>query len=524
MNFSAADIFRVLNSRQKANAFYDSLPALFPTPEGLGAVRAELNRRDLFYLLTRTLHRPDANNEWCFARCREVQADAYGFLDLWSREHYKSTIITFAHSIQEHLNDPETTTGIFSHTRGIAKAFLRQIMREYETNDELKTLHLDVLYADPRRQAPKWSEDDGIVCRRSGNPKEATFEAWGLTDGQPTGRHFKRLKYDDVVTLESVNTPDQIQKSITAWETSLNLGAAGGTAQYIGTRYHFSDAYKTIQDRGIRPRVRLATQEPRLWDDAILAEKREKMGPFTFSCQILQNPLADSVMGFKEEWLRYYDPQMLAQYHGEEWWRSMNLYLLCDPANAKKKYSDYTVFMLIGLATDGNKYLVSGLRSRLNLAERTRWLFWFHRRFRPLLVGYEQYGLQADIEHMREKMGQELYHFDILPLGGTMNKTDRIRRMVPDFDAGKIYLPGRLPFPDHEGKIQDLTALFKDEYLSFPVVTHDDSLDCFARIYDEALGAHVPMPHPDGLPGRPVADGGGSILKTNSDWEPESFR
>ncbi len=523
MQFSAAELCQVLNTRAKANAFYDSLAQVWQGA-ALDAVRSELNRKDLFYLLTRTLTCPPrANCEWVFVRCREVQADPYGWLDIWSREHFKSTIITFAQTIQEILVDPEVTVGIFSHTRGIAKAFLRQIMREMENNEELRRLHPDALWQDPRREAPKWSEDDGIICRRRTNPKEATVEAWGLVDGQPTGRHFKRRKYDDVVTRESVQTPEQIQKVNEAWELSLNLGTEGGTEQYIGTRYHFNDTYRLMQERGYRLRVRLATDEPRLWDEATIADKREKMGPYTFACQILQNPVADSVMGFKKEWVRYYDPQMFIAHRGPEWWRALNLYLLVDPANSKKKYSDYTIFWLWGLGPDMNKYLVSGLRSRLNLAERTRWLFWFHKRYRPLAVGYETYGLQADIEHVQGEMGRALYHFDIIPLGGSMAKSDRIRRLVPDFSGGHIYLPGRLPYPDHEGKVQDLTYQFvNDELLAFPVVQHDDMLDAASRIYDEAMGAQYPAVVDS--QGKPLAEGGGFNTYTNNEWRPESWR
>ena len=93
----------------------------------------------------------------------------------------------------------------------------------------------------PHRDAPKWSEDDGIVLKRAGNPKESTIEAWGLVDGQPTSKHYRLMVYDDVVTKDSVTTPDMIRKVTEAWEASLNLSVEDGAVRYIGTRWHFAD-------------------------------------------------------------------------------------------------------------------------------------------------------------------------------------------------------------------------------------------------------------------------------------------
>jgi hypothetical protein len=121
---------------------------------------------DLYYLLVRVCKRVDMLNEFAFARCREVEAAPNGYVDLWAREHFKSSIITFGLTIQDILKDPEITFGLFSHTRPIAKAFLRQIMRELEENKTLKAAFPDVLWEDVR-QAPKWSEDDGIIVKRS---------------------------------------------------------------------------------------------------------------------------------------------------------------------------------------------------------------------------------------------------------------------------------------------------------------------------------------------------------------------
>jgi hypothetical protein len=272
-----------------------------------------LGRTDLYFLLRYLLRATYADNDWVFQRCREVQANPNGYLDLWAREHFKSTIITYALTIQDVLNDPEITVGIFSHTRPIAKGFLRQIMREFEHNEDLKQLYDDVLWANPRKEAPKWSEDDGIIVRRKSNPREATVEASGLVDGQPTSKHYKLAVYDDTVTRESVTTPDMIRKVTEAWELSLNLHSEGGQSRYIGTRYHFNDSYATMMQRGsVKPRIYPATENgrvegvPVLLTPERLAEKRRDMGPYTFGCQMLQDPKADETQGFKEEWLKYY--------------------------------------------------------------------------------------------------------------------------------------------------------------------------------------------------------------------------
>ena len=454
-----------------------------------------LCRTDLFYLLVIALKRKDANRDWLYARCREVEASPDGHLDLWARDHYKSTVITFAKTIQDILLDPDATFGIFSHTRPSAKGFLEQIKREFEGNEFLKGLFPDVLYQKPQVESPKWSLDAGIIVKRKSNPKEATVEAWGLVDGQPTGKHFSHQIYDDVVTLESVSTPDQIKKTTAAWEMSLNLGSGERTRRrYIGTRYHINDTYREMIARGSAiPRVHKATDNGKsppegkavFLSDKLIMDKRRDMGPYTFSCQMLQDPVADKSMGFKEEWLRYFE-----ELGDTSKW---NKYILVDPANSKKTSADYTVMEVIGLAPDGNYYLIDALRDRLNLTQRTNKLFELHRIHTPRAVGYERYGMQSDIEHIQGEMERRNYRFEIKEVGGSLAKEDRIRRLIPIYEQGKFYSPKRLTFVDCEGTTRDYVQTFNsDEYLAFPVCVHDDMLDCRARILDPALGAEFP--------------------------------
>lgn len=473
-----------------------------------------LCREDLFFLLTVGCKRKDIDRDWLYERCREVESSPDGHLDLWAREHYKSTVITYGMSIKDILNNPDVTIGIFSHTRPIAKAFLNQIKTELEGNTFLQDLFPDILYKAPKSEAPRWSLDSGIVVKRKTNPKESTVEAWGLVDGQPTSKHFSLLIYDDVVTKESVSTPEQIKKTTDALSLSYNLGAHGGQRRFIGTRYHANDTYRTIMDRGtVTPRIKPATVDGTMegaavfLDDDTLREKRRDMGPYIYGAQMLQDPVADKAMGFKEEWLKHYGKLQSTK----DW----NKYLLVDPASEKKKSSDYTVMAVIALAPDSNYYLIDAIRDRLNLTERAKKLFMLHRKHKPNGVGYEKYGLQADIEHMEYVMEQENYRFNITELGGPTPKPDRIKRLIPIFEQKRFWLPRQLHFVNYEGEAKDFVQLFiEDEYKSFPVSVHDDMLDCLSRILDSDINAKFP----DGSLEELTADNIGVVYDTSNSW------
>lgn len=740
--------------REQAIAAYGRIlqAAADKGPVFLHEARRQLAKADLFFLLVFVLRRRDLNRDWLFDRCREVQAQPDDHLDLWARGHYKSTIVTFGLTIFEIIRDPEITIGIFSDTNKVAKAFLRQIKTELEINADLKALFPDVLWAEPRKQAPKWSEDDGITVKRRANPKEATVEAYGLLDGQPTGRHFRLRVYDDVVTVETVGTTEQIEKVTERLALSDNLGSENGRKRYIGTHYHAADSYVKLLATGtVRPRIYPATDdgtetgEPVLLSRDELAKKRRSMGPYVFACfpagtpilmadwterdisqirpgdqvvgwvmdpgkkarlvqttvqavrrreaetiratmasgrivectpdhlwytgrrpggthktylplgfdkaavkglisvydraaiatphnqraaaylggifdgegtvsgaalhiaqcertnpavcnrirsalseldfdwhecrptsrpqhvdfvirggrasrlrflrwcqpakapaivrsmfehgtrdfgkslrddlktvhdtgsrevwtletgtgnyiawgyaakncQMLLDPRADRLSGFREEWLRFWDAQST---------EGLNLYLIVDPSSGKKQKEqakskrgslDYTSMWIVGIGADENLYVVDGLRDRLNLTARTKAVFDFHRRYRPQKVGYEQYGMQADIEHIRDVQDRENYRFDIVELGGALAKQDRIRRLVPLFEQRRIFLPRTLTKYATDGAAYDLTRVFiETEYLNFPVSEHDDMLDCLARMTEtEALSIRAP--------------------------------
>lgn len=495
--------------------------------QDLRAIR-RLVKADRFYLLVRILRRTDCLHDWIYARCREVEANPDGYIDIWAREHYKSTIITFAGIIQELLLDREITIGLFSHTKGIAEKFVTQIKLELEQNVLLQRAFPDVLYKDPAKESPQWSVQKGLQVRRTGNPKEQTLEAWGMVDGSPVSAHFRLMVYDDVVVPKSVTTPDQILKTTEAWALAGNLSTEGGRTWTVGTRYHFADTYGTIIDRKAAVlRVHPATKNglkdgvPVLFARAEWEKRKVTSTDSVLACQMLCSPLAGSQRMFNVNDLQVYEARP----------RTLMGYLLVDPARSKKKNSANTGMVVIGIDSGGNKYLLDGVDHKMDLMERWRW-------FRDLqdtwanapgmmgfTCGYEAYGAQADLDYIKERQQVEGRHFEVIelswPRDGEESKQDRIQRLVPDVKGHRFYLPYptdeerltklqrsmllagyeyRIARPirrlDEEKRIYDVTERLRLQFDFFPFGGKVDLLDATARIYD--ADPHTPDGHDSG--------------------------
>ena len=502
---------------------------------------AELGRRDRFFLLRYILGRKDMEHQWLYERVREVEEKPDGYLDLWARDHRKSSIITVGGGIQEVLKEQDISIAIFSHTKPIAKSFLALIKREFEVNERLLRLYPDVLWKNPQKESPQWSLDGGIVVRRKNrNTKEATVEAWGLVDGQPTGKHFDLRIYDDVVAPESVTTPEQVAKTTSSWELSDNLGTATGRKWHVGTRYSFADSYQAMLERkALIARIHPATKDGRPEGDPVLltpeqwAEKKLIQGPATIACQMLQNPLAGQQAMFS--------PMDLVRWEVRP--ATLNVYVLVDPARSRKKGSANTAMAVIGVDSGRNKYLLDGFNHRMDLRRRwecmrmlrTKWIQ--QPGVQGVFVGYEAYGAEADMDYFIEQMEIDQNAFPIeelrWPRDTEPSKDDRVQRLGPDFRAHKFFIPAlvshqgkpcfwkleqgpaggleikyaesqgptslmqrvtaegqpsRICKPvvqkDSEGNLYDLTRNFIEQQMMYPFAPLKDLIDAASRIYD----------------------------------------
>jgi len=153
------------------------------------------------------------------------------------------------------------------------------------------------------------------------------------------------------------------------------------------------------------------------------------------------------------------------------------------------------------MGPDGNDYVVDGIRDRLNLTERTEKVFELVRRHKPACVGYEQYGLQADIEHIKQEMERQQFRFRVMELGGSTKKEDRIRRLIPSFQMGRTWMPQSMVRVMSDGHQRDIMDDFRAEYTAFPVAAHDDAMDCLARKEEPEMRRYLTQPEiPKALP------------------------
>jgi len=472
---------------------YPSLAEYLNTRDDSSVIKAlyKYGKEDLFFFLYFIMDIRPVNHPWLVPKIYEIQDDYNDTLHLWSREHYKSTILTFGFPLWKIVNDPEITIGIFSNTIGLAKDFLRRIKLHCESEEgkRLYAVWPDIFWEKPKTQSPKWSEDDGLLFKRRKTFREMTIEPCGITDGLPTGPHYKLRIYDDIVTEQSVTTAEQINKTKKGFASSHNLCVTdGGEMLAIGTRYDFNDEYSDMIKSGIyKLRFYPGDTEPRMWTNEQLEKKRALMGSYVFSCQISLKPVSEDQQKFDVKdikWEPRPDPEQF------------NSYILVDPAgDGKKDHSSYTVMWAIGVDSFGNFHVLDIIRDRLNSEE--KWM-----KLRELVVkcshlqqiGYEKYSMQADINYIeRRKIDTKTYFMTPTPLGGRTNKHDRIKLLIPGFQRGEWYFPKEYWYKDVQGKNRDLVKEFlTDEYIHFPNITYKDMLDCLARIHDQDINIIKP--------------------------------
>lgn len=490
--------FRKLKNVTYAFNYYKVVDAIQAGQDELSWYRALILGGDLFFVLYFIMKVPECNKPFVVERCKEVMNGPNSLtLDVWAREHFKSTIITKAETICRLMKDSEQSIAILSYVRPVAKAFLRSIKSVFEESELLQNCFPDRLYKNPQNEAYKWSEDDGLFLKRTTHRGEGSLEAWGLTEGMPTSKHFDGRIYDDIVTFDLIKTPTMMQHVKEAFDMSHNLGRDNDWHRVIGTYYHHDDplVYVGNKKRLDGTPLYLIRKHPAtddgtysgasvLLSDERLDQLRTNRRQFAAQQLLDPTPSEDAALDFKR--IEQVDPEDIPN--------NLIKFMAIDSAGIRKdRTGDCWGIIVAGLAPwrddsgAADLYILDMCIEIMDHDKAMQTIVdMYCRNGRIRKIGVEKVGLTTTEIHISNAL---------LAKGRVINvKNKSLVLLSPAGRKKDERIESNLVWPLNNGKIKISSAVpegqrdkLRVEMERFPY-WHDDGLDSLAYIYDLAKG------------------------------------
>lgn len=349
----------------------------------------------------------------------------------------------------------------------------------------------------------------------------ATVYAQGL-GGSITGKGGNLIIVDDYCkNAEDAESQGIRDKTWESFKTDLctRVNAPAHIIIVCATRWHMDDIvgriYAEMEKNPDFPRYETLafpahkdgpdgwnTLFPEHYPEKWYRDRRAELGPYQAAALLDCDPRRAGTTVFRDEWWQ--------SYYGELDPSRLNVHLFVDGAKSKRAGADFTTMLVVGRGPDGNYYVLDGVHARLNLAEKLAELFRLVRRWPVRRVWWEQVGAMSDVESVRMRMNDEMFHFSITELHHTTAKDFRIKKLVVPFSQGRIWFPTRLlrvrENADGVRETYDLVAEMKEDeydiYTGAESTTHDDMIDCLADIMDDEVLAQFTAPGRSGETGR----------------------
>ena len=487
-----------LTFKRHCNQIINDAVAMAETPEEKDRARMmairRLGEKSLYFFVTFCLGLDWTDSDYGYRLCMDVQYHKWDRFWCIAREHYKSLIITCASTLWELMKDPNETFVIVSYNITQAQAFLGNIKKWCEEKELLRTVWSDIIWEDP--QAGHYTTEDGrrvswtwtqsaLEFKRTRLSKEKSIEVSGIQGGLRTGGHFSRIIFDDAETPDTVTTAESINKAYEACVMATNIGQTNNlNMTFIGTFYAKDDLYVRLIKQGffkeavIQPCYDWKTAKPVLYTEEEIEDKLMKMGMDAFVTQMLCDPSLSQASAFKSEWWQKWNPTNL---------HNLNIYFVVDPAgNKQNKGNDNSAILVVGFDSLDNMMIIDMVRDKLNADSKFTTLVALYNLYRPISVYYEEESMQSDIALLQRRMAEINLRFPIVPYSMKKygSKENRIKQLQAPLMARKIYFPETAFHRNWKGELEDMIlSLYRDEYLGFPIVSHDDGLDVLATAY-----------------------------------------
>ena len=430
------------------------------------------------------------------------------------RAHLKSHMVATwcAWIVTRH---PEVTILYLSATSGLAETQLFAIKNILESTRYRKLFPEYIHPQEGKREM--WNNTkisiDHIQRSKEGI-RDATIATAGLTTNT-TGWHADIIVPDDLVVPENAypeDGRDSVQKKSSQFTSIRN---AGGFTMACGTRYHPADIYDTwklqtydvyeegedgelldtlpvweikehkVEEDGVFLWPRMVRDDGKAFgfNRNILARiKAEYSDQVQFYAQYYNDPNDSHSNRINSSKFQYYDQKNLKLFEGR-WYvnnKPLNIYASVDFAYTKKKKSDYTAIVVIGMDPDGYIYVLDMRRFK---TDKTNEIFqnilelhshWGFNKIREEITA-AQVMIVNDIKDLIRKEGMSLSVEDHKPSRHQGSKEERIAAVLePRYENLTIwhFKGGYIP------------ALEEEVMLARP--KHDDLKDALASAIEIA--------------------------------------
>jgi len=153
------------------------------------------------------------------------------------------TSLLIAYVIWILINNPNARVMIESQTYTLAANILREI------KVHLLNKRFIAVFGDWRGNV--WNEGEIIISTRTKPMKDPTLKAASVGTVL-IGSHFDYILYDDMNSLENINTPENAQKIIDHYKMNTSILEPNGTTVVLGTRYSELDLIGFILENEVK--------------------------------------------------------------------------------------------------------------------------------------------------------------------------------------------------------------------------------------------------------------------------------
>ena len=344
---------------------------------------------------------------------------------------------------------------IASYVVGNAMKMIGLIRKIYERNQMMMVLFPEVIPENFTKV--KWSDTESCI-NRPGNYTESTFEAGGI-GGSTTSRHYDLIIEDDLIYAnkddftgrELQPSQEDIDKAIGWHKLAVSLLVPGSHTKIhnIGTRWAKHDLVEYIRSNEPDYAVfeRAATVDgtpygkptwPTMYDHRKIQQIYAAQGPYMFSTQYLNKPIAPEDMLFKLEWLSYYKAS-------SEIPANARIFTTTDLSlwgkTVKKNFNSNGVVMTCAFDSNNHLWILRYDVGRFNPSEIIDLWYTHYKLFTPEIIGVEEVYYQKSILHFARL---EMEKRGWLPIRGlktstSIDKDARIMALQPYALNGAIH-------------------------------------------------------------------------------------